>query len=144
MAQKSNLTLEEFEAKLRDVMDFIYDIYLPNDCYVQNMTGAPMYAAFCDYTWNLYMVGSDQNKKMANKTVSFEEIKKMIIECANVSAEITPESVLKTDLGFDSIYAVEMILELEEHFGIKIEITEMDTMMTVADVVKVVEKKLRG
>ncbi|MBQ6783153.1 MAG: acyl carrier protein [Acholeplasmatales bacterium] len=81
---------------------------------------------------------------MANKTVSFEEIKKMIIECANVSAEITPESVLKTDLGFDSIYAVEMILELEEHFGIKIEINEMDTMMTVADVVKVVEKKLRG
>ena len=81
---------------------------------------------------------------MANKTVSFEEIKKLIIECANVNTEITPESVLKTDLGFDSIYAVEMILELEEHFGIKIEITEMDTMMTVADVVKVVEKKLRG
>lgn len=81
---------------------------------------------------------------MANKTVSFEEIKKLIIECANVNTEITPESVLKTDLGFDSIYAVEMILELEEHFGIKIEITEMDTMMTVADVVNVVEKKLRG
>ncbi len=81
---------------------------------------------------------------MANKTVSFEEIKKLIIECANVNTEITPESVLKTDLGFDSIYAVEMILELEEHFGIKIEITEMDTMMTVADVVNIVEKKLRG
>ena len=48
MAQKSNLTIEEFEAKLREVMDYIYDIYLPNDCYVQNMTGAPMYAAFCD------------------------------------------------------------------------------------------------
>ena len=81
---------------------------------------------------------------MANKTVSFEEIKKLIIECANVNTEITPESVLKTDLGFDSIYAVEMILELEEHFGIKIEINEMDTMMTVADVVNIVEKKLRG
>ena len=81
---------------------------------------------------------------MANKTVSFEEIKKLIIECANVNTEITPESVLQTDLGFDSIYAVEMILELEEHFGIKIEINEMDTMMTVADVVNIVEKKLRG
>lgn len=81
---------------------------------------------------------------MANKTVSFEEIKKLIIECANVNTEITPNSVLKTDLGFDSIYAVEMILELEEHFGIKIEISEMDTMMTVEDVVKIVERKLRG
>lgn len=48
MAQKSQLTLEEFEQKLREVMGFIYDIYLPNDCYVQNMTDAPMYAAFCD------------------------------------------------------------------------------------------------
>lgn len=81
---------------------------------------------------------------MANNKVSFEEIKKMIIECANVNVDITPESVLKTDLGFDSIYAVEMILELEEHFGIKIEISEMDTMMTVADVVNIVERKLRG
>ena len=58
MAQKSNLTLEEFEAKLREVMDFIYDIYLPNDCYVQNMTSAPMYAAFCD-----------ENKKSISETV---------------------------------------------------------------------------
>jgi len=58
MAQKSNLTLEEFEEKLREVMDFIYDIYLPNDCYVQNMTSAPMYAAFCD-----------ENKKSISETV---------------------------------------------------------------------------
>ena len=80
---------------------------------------------------------------MENNT-TYEEIKKLIIECANVNTEITPASVLKTDLGFDSIYAVEMILELEEHFGIKIEMEEMDTMMTVADVVKVVEEKIRG
>lgn len=58
MAQKSDLTLEEFEEKLREVMDFIYDIYLPNDCYVQNMTSAPMYAAFCD-----------ENKKSISETV---------------------------------------------------------------------------
>lgn len=81
---------------------------------------------------------------MANNKVSFEEIKKLIIECANVNTEITPDSVLKTDLGFDSIYAVEMILELEEHFGIQIDMNEMDTMMTVNDVVKIVEGKLRG
>ena len=48
MAQKSNLSLEEFEQKLREVMDFIYDIYLPNDGYVSMMTDAPLHAAFCD------------------------------------------------------------------------------------------------
>ena len=58
MTQKSQLTVEEFEKKLREVMDFIYDIYLPNDCYVQVMTVSPMYAAFCD-----------GNKKSISETV---------------------------------------------------------------------------
>jgi acyl carrier protein len=66
----------------------------------------------------------------------------MLIECANVNEEITPDSVLKTALGIDSIYAVEMILALEEKFGIQIEMNEMDTMMTDKEVVKVVEGKL--
>lgn len=48
MAQKSPLTVEEFEKKLREVMDFIYDVYLSSDGYVNLMTSAPMGAAFCD------------------------------------------------------------------------------------------------
>ena len=72
----------------------------------------------------------------------FDDIKKLIIESANVDNEITPESILKTDLGIDSIYAVEMILALEEKFNIQIELDEMDTMMTVSQVVDVVNRKL--
>ncbi len=72
----------------------------------------------------------------------FEDIKKLIIESANVDSEITPDSILKTDLGIDSIYAVEMILALEEKFGIQIELDEMDTMMKVSQVVDVVNRKL--
>ncbi len=72
----------------------------------------------------------------------FDDIKKLIIESANVDNEITPTSVLKTDLGIDSIYAVEMILALEEKFNIQIELDEMDTMMTVSQVVDVVNRKL--
>ena len=73
---------------------------------------------------------------------TFEEMKKLLIEAANIDVEITPDSVLKTDLGIDSIDAVEMMLVLEERFGIKIEMKEMDTMMTVIDVVDFVSKKL--
>ena len=73
---------------------------------------------------------------------SFEDIKKLIIESANVDKEITPDSILKTDLGIDSIYAVEMILALEEKFCIQIELDEMDTMMMVSQVVDVVNRKL--
>ena len=46
--ERSNLTIEEFEKKLREVMDYIYDVYLPNATYVGLMTSAPMFAAFCD------------------------------------------------------------------------------------------------
>lgn len=73
---------------------------------------------------------------------TFEDIKKLLIEAANVDVEITPNSILKTDLGIDSIDAVEMMLVLEERFGIKIEMKEMDTMMKVKDVVEFVSKKL--
>lgn len=76
------------------------------------------------------------------KTCTFLDIKNMLIECANVNEEITPDSVLKTDLGIDSIYAVEMILALEEKFGIQIEMNEMDTMMSVQEVVDTVQRKL--
>lgn len=76
------------------------------------------------------------------KTCTYEDIKNMLIEYANVDCEITPESVLKTDLGIDSIYAVEMILALEEKFGIQIEMYEMDTMMSVKEVVDAVQRKL--
>lgn len=73
---------------------------------------------------------------------TFEDIKRLIIESANVDKEITPNSILKTELGIDSIYAVEMILALEEKFNIQIELAEMDTMMTVSQVVEVVNRKL--
>ena len=76
------------------------------------------------------------------KTCTFQDIKNMLIGCANVNDEITPDSVLKTDLGIDSIYAVEMILALEEKFGIQIEMNEMDTMMSVKEVVDIVQRKL--
>ncbi|MBQ9520682.1 MAG: acyl carrier protein [Acholeplasmatales bacterium] len=78
------------------------------------------------------------------KQVSFEDIKKLIIECANVTKEITPDSILKEDLSIDSLYAVEMILELEENFDIHIEIEEMEDLIKVSDVVDLVNRKLRG
>jgi acyl carrier protein len=77
-------------------------------------------------------------------TCTFEDIKRMLIESANVDVEITPDSILKDDLGIDSIDAVEMMLVLEEKFSIKIEMKEMDTHMKVSEVVEFVSRKLEG
>lgn len=72
----------------------------------------------------------------------FEEIKKLLVEFACVSdSDVTENSKLKEDLGIDSLYAVELILELETAFDIKIEWEEMKPLQTVNDVVKLVEAK---
>lgn len=74
----------------------------------------------------------------------FEEIKKLLIDCANVDEKkIKPESRLKEDLGFDSLYAVEMALELETAYGIKIETEELKKLVTVANVCDLVQAKLK-
>lgn len=72
----------------------------------------------------------------------YEIIKRLLIDAANVDeGKITPEARLKEDLGFDSLYAVEMALELEEHFHIQIEPEELRELITVSDVVAFVEEK---
>lgn len=73
----------------------------------------------------------------------FEEIKKLFVECANVDEEeVKPGARLKQDLGIDSIYAVELTLQLEEIYGVVIEYEELEALETVDDIVKLVEKKV--
>ena len=73
----------------------------------------------------------------------FEEIKKLFVECANVDEEeVRPEARLREDLGIDSIYAVELTLQLEEIYGVVIEYEEIEHLLTVNDLVKLVEKKV--
>jgi acyl carrier protein len=72
----------------------------------------------------------------------YDVIKQLLIDTANVDEEkIKPSARLKEDLGFDSLYAVEMALELETHFSIKIEPEELKQLITVQNVVDLVENK---
>lgn len=72
----------------------------------------------------------------------FEQIKKILIESANVDADkITMEATLKDDLAIDSLDSVELILDLETEFNIKIEDDEIASLVTVGDIVKIVESK---
>lgn len=72
----------------------------------------------------------------------FEEIKKVLVESANVDVnKVTMEANLKDDLAIDSLDAVELVLDLETKFDIKIEDEEIESLVTVADIVKLVESK---
>jgi acyl carrier protein len=74
-----------------------------------------------------------------------QKVKEIIMERLGVSEEkITPEASFINDLGADSLDTVELMMELEEAFGISIEDEEAEKIQTVKDAVDYLEKKLAG
>ena len=70
----------------------------------------------------------------------FEKVKEVLVEAINVDEDVvTLEANLKDDLGIDSLAAVELSLELETEFDIRIEDEELASLVTVADIVKLLE-----
>lgn len=72
----------------------------------------------------------------------FEQVKDIIVSELNVKEEqVTPEAKLKEDLGADSIDAVQIIMEIEDTFGITIDEDDAQEMLTVQSVVDYIESK---
>lgn len=71
-----------------------------------------------------------------------EQIKKVLVDALNIDEEtITPEANLKDDLDIDSLAAVELALELETEFDIRIEDEELAKLETVQDIINIIEEK---
>ena len=76
---------------------------------------------------------------MADKTIE-QRIKDIIIEQLGVTAEqVTPEAKFIEDLGADSLDTVELVMALEEEFGLEIPDDEAEKLQSVGDVSKHVE-----
>ena len=72
----------------------------------------------------------------------FEEIKQIVSEQLGVKPEeVKPTASFKDDLGADSLDAVELIMALEEKFGIEISDIDAEMMLTVNDVIKYIEEQ---
>ena len=70
----------------------------------------------------------------------FDKIKEIIMEQLQVEeSEITMDTNLMKDLSADSLDAVEIIMAIEDEYGIEIPDEEAETIQTVADLVKFVE-----
>mgnify|MGYP003152800796 FL=1 len=55
--------------------------------------------------------------------------------------KIKPEAKLIDDLGADSLTAVEIVMELEKELGVDIDDSEVEKIVTVQDVINIVEAK---
>ena len=55
--------------------------------------------------------------------------------------KLKPEAKLIDDLGADSLTAVEIVMELEKKLDITIDDSEVDNIVTIQDIINIVEAK---
>lgn len=73
----------------------------------------------------------------------FEKLKAMAVEQIGIDpALIKPESDIIKDLGCDSLDIVDMLMSVEEEFGVTVEDKDVSEMRTMADVVNFIDSKL--
>lgn len=68
---------------------------------------------------------------------AFERVKKVTIAQLNVNAEeVNSEASFTKDLGADSLDTVELVMALEEEFGVEIPDEDAEKITTVGEAVK--------
>ena len=75
----------------------------------------------------------------------FEQVKEVIADRLGVDPdEIKWESRLIEDLGADSLDNAELVMNLEEKFGIEIPDEDQTKIQTIEDIVNYIEEKLKN
>lgn len=70
-----------------------------------------------------------------------ERVKKIVVEHLGVDgAKVTDNASFIDDLGADSLDTVELVMAFEEEFGVEIPDDAADSILTVGDAVKFIEK----
>ena len=64
-----------------------------------------------------------------------EKIAEIVKEQLNTDLEITEATSFKDDLGADSLDIFELVMALEEEFGVEIPSEDLENVTTVGDVV---------
>ena len=77
---------------------------------------------------------------MAEKPID-QRVKDIIVEQLGVKPDqVTPEAKFVEDLGADSLDIVELIMALEEEFGIEVPDEQAEKLLTVGDVTNYIEE----
>ena len=73
--------------------------------------------------------------------MTLEGVKEVIDETLKYSGDVTTDTKLKGDLIMDSLDGVELVMALEEKFGVEIPNEDMANLETVGDIVTYIDKK---
>jgi acyl carrier protein len=69
-----------------------------------------------------------------------QRVKDIVVEQLGVKPEqVTPQAKFIEDLGADSLDTVELVMALEEEFGIEVPDEQAEKLQSVGDVIKYVE-----
>ena len=81
------------------------------------------------------------NYEDANMSDTAERVKKIVVEHLGVDADkVTEAASFIDDLGADSLDTVELVMAFEEEFGVEIPDDAAETILTVGDAVKYIDK----
>lgn len=71
-----------------------------------------------------------------------EKIKEIVVDQLNVDADaVTAEARFKEDLEADSLDLFELVMALEEEYGVEIPSEDLENILTVQDVINYLEAK---
>ena len=72
-----------------------------------------------------------------------ERVSKVIVDRLGVDeSDVTLQASFRDDLGADSIYVVELVMELEDEFDMEITDEDAEKISTVGDAIAYIESKL--
>ena len=80
---------------------------------------------------------------MSNENIA-NSVKELIREQLDVSGDLADTASFTEDLGADSLDIVELVMGLEEKFGMEISDADAEKIVTVGDAIKYIEAAKEG
>ena len=66
----------------------------------------------------------------------FDKLKELVVDQLGVEEdEVTMEASMQDDLGADSLDLVDLVMSVEEEFGVKVADEDLENIKTVGDIV---------
>ena len=72
----------------------------------------------------------------------FDKLKELVADQLGVEEdEVTMEATMQDDLGADSLDLVDLVMSVEEEFGVKFADEDLENIKTVGDIVNYIEER---